>query len=146
MAIQPSTANDMAIASQTIMDILGKNQQMDKVQALLKLLEVHDIKISVAGQEVKILNQLLTTEMPNVNYTKTLTKNESWRFHVQEVFHLPHIDDEKIVGSMDTHFVLNMIPLRRKRAQEIVNGLKNDVAGAEVIPSNVKRKRFFGLM
>lgn len=141
-----NTAQNLAVASQSIMDIINKQQSMDKVQALLKLLDIYDLDITIAGEKQKVLNLELITEYPNVNYTKTMTKNETWRRSVQQVFHLPDINDEKIVGTMDSQFILKMNSHRRKRAQEIVNALKNEVAGTEVIPTNQKRKKFFGMI
>ena len=47
MAIADATLQ----ASQNVMDIINKAQQMDKVQALLKLLEIYDIDITMAGDK-----------------------------------------------------------------------------------------------
>ena len=119
---------------------------MDKVQALLKLLEISEKDINVAGDIQKILNIELITEYPNANFTKTMIKNETWRNSVKQVLHLADVNEEKIVGAMDVHTMLKMISHKRKRAHEIINGLKNDTATTEIIPQNQKKKRFLGLV
>ena len=144
--IDQNTANTLAAASQNVMDIVSKQQQMDKVQALLKLLAIEDLDITIAGQKQKVLNLELITEYPNAKYVKSLIKNETWRQACRTVFHLPPYMEERLIGTMDTQFILKMNAHKRKRAQEIVNGLKNEVAGAEVIPNNTRKKRFFGMV
>ena len=129
-----------------IMDIIKQQQQMDKVQALLKLLEISEKDINVAGDIQKILNIELITEYPNANFTKTMIKNETWRNSVKQVLHLADVNEEKIVGAMDVHTMLKMISHKRKRAHEIINGLKNDTATTEIIPQNTKKKKFLGLV
>lgn len=144
--ITPTPANDLTVASQSIMDIISKAQQMDKVQALLKLLEIEDKLITICGEPHKILNLELITEYTGKDMTKFMVKNETYRRTIQKVYHMKQLEDEKLVGFMDTQVILKMISHRRKRAQEIINGLKNDVAGTEVIPNNVRRKKFFGVI
>ena len=140
-----TNTNDLATASQSILDVISKAQQMDKVQALLKLLEIEDKLITICGEPHKVLNLELITEYTGKDMTKFMVKNETYRRTLQKVYHYNSLDEEKLIGFMDTQVMLKMISHRRKRAQEIINGLKNDVAGAEVIPQNQKRKRFFGL-
>lgn len=140
-----SPNNDLATASQSILDVISKAQQMDKVQALLKLLEIEDKNITITGENHKVLNLELITEYTGKDMTKFMVKDETYRRTLQKVYHYKSLDEEKLIGFMDTQVILKMISHRRKRAQEIINGLKNDIAGAEVIPQNQKRKRFFGL-
>ena len=145
MAINPPTdITALASNSQSIMDIINKAQQMDKVQALLKLLEITDLDINIAGDPYKVLNLELITEYTGKDTTKFMVKNETYRKTIQKAYHYRNINDEKLIGFMDAQVQLKMTSHRRKRSQEIINGLKNDVAGAEVIPQNVKRKRFLG--
>ena len=117
---------------------------MDKVQALLKLIEIEDKNITITGEPHKVLNLELITEYTGKDMTKFMVKNETYRRTLQKIYHYNSLDEEKLIGFMDTQVILKMISHRRKRAQEIINGLRNDVAGAEVIPQNQKRKRFFG--
>jgi len=146
MSVDANAPASLAVASQNIMDIIKNQQQMDKVQALLKLLAIEDLDITIAGEKQKVLNLELITEYPSAKYVKSMVKNETWRASCRTVFHLPHDMHEKLIGTMDTHFILKMNAHKRKRAQEIVNALKNDVAGTEVIPSNTRKKRFFGMI
>lgn len=146
MAINPTDpTQNLAVASQNIMDIINKQQQMDKVQALLKLLEIEQKDIDIVGKKEKILNLELITEYTGQNMTKFLVKNETWRKSAQKILHFKDINDEQLIGYMDTQIILKMISHKRKRAQEIINGLKNEVSGTEVIPEKTRRKSFFGM-
>lgn len=140
--------NDQNITQRSvdIMDIIKQQQQMDKVQALLKLLEIKETDINVAGDLQKVLNIELITEYPNANFTKTMIKNETWRNSVKQVLHLEDVNEEKIVGAMDVYTMLKMVSHKRKRVHEIINGLKNDTATTEIIPQNTKKKKFLGLV
>lgn len=137
---------EQALASANILDIISKQQQMDKVQALLKLLEIEDKPITIAGEKQTVLNLELITEYPNANYVKQMVKNETWRESVRQTFHLPTLNNEKLVGTMDTHVILKMNAHRRKREQGIINALRNEVAGTEVTPNKTRTKRFFGMV
>src|SRR5690242_3498397 len=92
--------------SMDIMDIIKQQQQMDKVQALLKLMEISDIKINIVGREQKVLNLELITEYPNTNWTKMMMKHETWRHNLAEVMHYSDINEEKIVGAMNVQVML----------------------------------------
>lgn len=134
------------IPKQSILDALQSDKQIDKVQALIKLLEIYELDITIAGDKHKVLNLELITEYPNVNYSKTMVKNETWRKSVMQVMMLDDINDEKVVGTMDTQFQLKMISHRRKRAHEIINGLRNEIAGTQVTIDNTRRRKFLGLI
>jgi hypothetical protein len=136
---------NLAVASQAIMDIISKQDEKTKITALLELLKIYDIKVNISGNERIVPNIELITEYPNVSYTKVMTKNETWRESVKQVFQLADSEQDVIVGTMDYQFMLKMISHRRKRAQEIVNALKNEIAGAEVVPDKTKTKKFFGM-
>lgn len=130
----------------SILDTILKQQQnADKIQALLKLLEIYDIDITIAGDKSKVLNLELITEYTSPKIVSALVKNETWRRANQEVLHMKDINQEKIVGTMDTQYILKMNSNKRKREQSFVNALRNDKADAEVIPTNTRRRRFFGL-
>lgn len=140
--------NDQNITQRSvdIMDIIKQQQQMDKVQALLKLLEIKETDINVAGDLQKVLNIELITEYPNATFTKTMIKNETWRNSIKQVLHLDDVNEEKVVGAMDVYTMLKMTSHKRKRVHEIINGLKNDTATTEIIPQNTKKKKFLGLV
>lgn len=137
---------DLQNTAQSIMDIIKNQQTLDKVLAMQKILDIYDVSITIAGEKQTINNQLILSELPNVSYTKTLAKNETWRHHIRQVCHMKSVDREKLVGAMDAIFMLYMVPHRRKRVTEYINGLKNDMATTELIPSKQKTKRFFGMM
>lgn len=153
MAVNPDTpivtssaSSDLSNANDAIMNIIKNQQQLDRYLILKELLKIEDLDITIAGEKQKVLNLELITEYPNANYVKTLTKNETWRESCRQNFHLRTLNDEKIIGTMDTQFMLKMVSHRRKRSQEVVNALKNEVAGTEVIPSKTRTKRFFGMV
>lgn len=137
--------NSLNQATASIMDIIAKQDEKTRITALLELLKIYDIPVSIVGEKRTLTNLELITEYPNVKYTKELTKNETWRESVRQVFDLADSEQEKIIGIMDYQFMLKMTSHRRKRAQEIVNALKNETAGTEVIPERTKTKRFFGM-
>ena len=137
--------NSLNQATASIMDIIAKQDEKTRITALLELLKIYDIPVSIVGEKRTLTNLELITEYPNVKYTKELTKNETWRESVRQVFDLADSEQEKIIGIMDYQFMLKMTSHRRKRAQEIVNALKNEIAGTEVIPERTKTKRFFGM-
>lgn len=137
--------NSLNQATASIMDIIAKQDEKTRITALLELLKIYDIPVSIVGEKRTLTNLELITEYPSVRYTKELTKNETWRESVRQVFDLADSEQEKIIGIMDYQFMLKMTSHRRKRAQEIVNALKNEIAGTEVIPERTKTKRFFGM-
>ena len=142
----PNDQQAMINASNSILDVMKAQKEMDKVQALLRLLEIYDIDVTIGGRQQKVLNLELITEYPNAKYVKSLVKNESWRESVRTVFHLPEDMHERLIGTMDTQFILKMNAHKRKREQAIVNGLKNEVAGTEVNAQPSRKKRFFGMI
>lgn len=141
--VPPSAGQE---ASVSILDMISKQTNLDKMMVLMEFLKAYDLEINIAGEKKNVNTQELLTELPNVKYTKEVTKNETWRWCVKQVYHYESIDTEKIVGAMDKEFMLKMIPHKRKREQSIINGLKNDLAGTEVLPEKNRRKRFFGMV
>lgn len=140
----PTPQNSLDASNKSILDIISQQQQIDKVKALTALLELKELDISIVGEAMKVLNIELITEYTGKDVTKFMVKNETTRQLIRKVLHYNNINDEKIIGYMDTQIMLKMISHRRKRATEFINGLKNEVAGAEVIPQNTRKKRFFG--
>ena len=131
-------------STQTILDLINKNQQIDKVKALLELLTIKDLEIMIAEEKFKVLNLELITEYTGKDMTKFMVKNETWRRSFAMVYHC-NINDEKLVAYMNAQVMLKMTSHKRKRVQEIINGMKNEVSGSEVIPSQTRTKRFFGM-
>jgi hypothetical protein len=144
--IPPTDQQAMIAASNNIMDIMKAQKEMDKVQALLKLLEIYEIDINIGGRQQKVLNLELITDYPSAKYVKSLVKNETWRESCRVVFHMPNDMHERLIGTMDTQFILKMNAFKRKREQAIVNGLKNEIAGTEQQVAPSRKKRFFGMI
>lgn len=130
----------------SIMELIQMQKQLDKMMVLQELMKVFDIEVVLAGDKQTILNQEMITEYSNAKTTQFMVRNETWRKSVQQVFHMKDINDEKLVGYMDAQVILKMKSHRRKGSQEIVNALRNDVAGTEVIPSKQKTKKFLGII
>lgn len=129
-----------------IMDIINKGSDLTKMMILKFLIDINDVKVTIAGQEYKILNQEVLTEYSSAKTTKYMVKMATYRKSVQEVFHLKDINEEQIVGYQESQIILKMKSHRRKGSQEVINALRNEVSGTEVIPTNTKKKRFFGMM
>lgn len=140
-----SETNNLANASQAIMDIISRQEDKTWILALLELLKLYDIDVNIAGQKRTVTNLELITEYPNVQYTKLMTKNETWRESVMQVFGLKISEQDKLVAMMDYQFMLKMTSHKRKRAQEIVNALKHTDSNVEVIPEKTRTKKFFGM-
>lgn len=138
--------NTLDQSSMDIMSIINAQKQLDKMMVLNELMKIYEVSVNIAGQETKILNQELLTEYTSAKITKFMVRNETWRRCVQEVFHMRDIDEEHLVGAMDTQIILKMKSHRRKGSQEIVNALRNEVSGTEVIPSKTRTKKFLGIV
>jgi len=129
-----------------LLDLMRMQQQLDANMILNKLIQLEEIDLNIVGEPHKVLNQELMTEYSNKKMTQWMVKGETWRKSVQEVCHYKDINSEKLVGYMNTQVILKMKSHRRKGSQEIINGLKHEQAGTEVIPSNIRKKKFFGLI
>ena len=135
------------IQEPSFMDIINSQSSIDRVKALVKLLELNQIDLDIVGEKHHIINQELLTEYSNPKTVQWMVKNETWRKSVQEVTHAKSIDDaDRLVGFMDAQVILKMISFKRKREVGYINGLKGNDANQELVPQNTKRKRFFGMM
>lgn len=140
MSEQPQNAS--------MLDTLLKQQnQIEKIQAIVDgLLSIKELDITQAGDKTKVLNLELVTEYPNSRTVSAMVKNETWRRACQQLYGYPDINEEKIVGTMDTQYILKMNSNKRKRAQEFVNAIRNEQSGTEVIQQRTRQRRFLGLM
>lgn len=147
MTEQPKqeSVDQLALANQTIIDMISKQANLDKMMVLMELLKIYDIDMNIAGNIKHVNVQELLTELPNTKYTKEVTKNETWRRTVKEHFKLLSIDHEHIVGTMDKEFMLRMIAHKRQREKAVINGLKNELIG-ENQQQPTRKKRFFGMV
>lgn len=137
--------NAMLASYNSVMDILNKGNDLTKMMVLKYMMDINDINITIAGDKYVILNQEVLTEYSSAKTTKYMVKMATWRKSIQQVFHLKDINEEKIVGYQEGQIILKMKSHRRKGSQEVINALRNEVSGTEVIPTNTKKKRFFGM-
>src|SRR5688572_23371915 len=91
----------------SFMDLISKSEDKTKITALLELLKEGNLE--------------LITEYPTVKYTKEMTKLNTWRTSISEVFNLDEEDSDTIVKEMCRQFMLKMVSHKRRRAVEIVN-------------------------
>lgn len=132
---------------QSIFDLLAKQQQqLDKMMVLKDLMDIKDMEVSIGGEKTTILNQEVLTEYTNAKMTQYMVKIGSWEDSVQSVLHLKSIKEVPLVPKMRDRIIITMKSHKRKGSQEVVNALRNEVSGTEVIPSNQRRKKFFGIV
>lgn len=146
MSGNPSSDADLAKASLAFFQQLQNANNLDKAMLVKELMNLFNIDIKIAGQDYAVLNQELLTEYSNAKTTKYVVKMATWRKSVQETYHMSDINHEQIVGYQEAQIILKMKSHRRKGSQEVVNAIRNELAGSEVIPQNTRRKKFFGLM
>ena len=153
MSTTPQLPNPSGIPQQqmpydgmSIMDLINMQKTLDKMMVLMEFMKIYDIDVNMVGDKQTIMNQEVLTEYTSANVTKFMVKNETWRKSVQQVLHMKDINDEKLVGYMDSQVILKMLAHRRKGALGIINALRNEMAGTEVIPSKQKTKKFLGII
>lgn len=139
------TVNQQAENPTNIFELI-RGQQLDKIMATKELIDVKSIDVSIGGDNRKILNQEVMTEYTNHNMTKYMVKIASYPDAIRMVFHLKDYYDVPLVPKMHDQIVLKMKSHKRKGSQEFVNVLRNEIAGTEVIPSNTRKKKFFGVI
>lgn len=115
----------------SFMDLIAKSEDKTKITALLELLKESNLE--------------LITEYPTVKYTKEMTKLNTWRTSIEQVFNLDEDDRDTIILEMCRQFMLKMVSHKRRRSVEIVNALKNDDANTNIFNENSGRKRFLGM-
>lgn len=103
-------------------------------------------RITVMMELLKMSNLEFITEYPNFTYTKYMTKLETWRASVQEVFNLDDEQSDKIVKAMENAFMKKNVSHKRRRSHEMVNALRGEDANANVLDhENKGLRRFLGL-
>jgi hypothetical protein len=88
----------------------------------------------------------LISESPNVNYTKALTKLATWRASMNEVFNInpdKYPEDKEfddiVIYEMIRYFLTFMVGHKRRRAIEIVQGVKGGENQGNVIVEQKRR-------
>lgn len=129
--------------SQNILDAVKSQQKMDMILMLAELLEIDNLDF--------------ITEHPNLNWVKQITKFETLRSHQAEHFDLNinskwdadsmDKDEDKVIKPMIRAWKLNMISHKRKRPQEIIQGLKQEAINYNIGNSEgQRRKKILGLI
>ncbi len=126
----------------------GNNKPQVNVKSFMDLVSQQDEKtrISVMLELLNMNNLEFITEYPNFTYTKAMTKFATWRTSVQEVFNLDDANADVIVKSMTSEFMKKNVSHKRRRAHEIVNALRSEDAGGNVLDhENKGLRRFLGI-
>lgn len=117
---------------QAYSDLINKFQDKTPMLVLLELL-----KFDPQFRD-DISHLTLITEMPNVKYTLLMTKLSTWRTSIKEVFHLEDNETDVIIRDMEFAFQSFMVSHKRRRAIEIVQGVKQGEGTTQI---NVDKKR-----
>lgn len=103
-------------------------------------------RITVMMELLKMGNLEFITEYPNFTYTKYMTKLETWRTSVEQVFNLDDTEGEQIVKSMEQAFMKKNVSHKRRRSHEMVNALRGEDANSNVLDHEHKGiRKFLGL-
>lgn len=95
---------------------------------------------------LKESNLEYVTEYPNFNYTKAMTKLSTWRESVRDVFNLEEQEADTVVKEMCVQFMRKNVSHKRRRAHELVNALRSEDVGSNVLDHEHKGlRRFLGL-
>lgn len=119
------------IDMKSFMDLIAKSEDKTKITALLELLNPDKLEF--------------ITEYPTVNYTKLLTKLETWRASIKEVYNFGEEEEDIIVKEMCHQFKLKMTSHRGRRVQAIVNALRNEDSGTRIYDENKGMRKFLGM-
>lgn len=117
----------------SLMDVISKHEDKTKVTVL------RDIFKDVDDRTLEFI-----TEYPTVKYTKELTKLNTWRASVKQVFELSPENEDIIVKEMCNQFMLKMTSHRGNRVKAIINALRNEDSGTRVYDDNRGMRKFLG--
>lgn len=127
--------------NQALLDAVKSAQKMDMILMLNELLEIDNLDY--------------VTEHTNNNYLKQVTKFETLRIHQAEHFDFHtnnkwddksmEDDQDKIIKPMIRSWKLNHTSLKRKRSQEIVQGLKQEAVNYNMGTTPTRRSKFLGV-
>lgn len=118
----------------SLMDVISKHEDKTKVTVL------RDIFKDVDDRTLEFI-----TEYPTVKYTKELTKLNTWRESVKQVFELSTEQEDIIVKEMCNQFMLKMTSHRGNRVKAIINALRNEDSGTRVYDDNRGMRKFLGV-
>lgn len=127
------------------LELVGTTDQ--RVSEFKKYLELAEEKTVITLLE-KLVNEKhleFVTEYPSTQYTKAMTKLNTWRSSIIEVYNLDTEDADTIVNEMCRQFMLKMTSHKRRRSHELVNGASRQDTGQQVLNENKGLKKFLGI-
>lgn len=119
-----------------------------RVSEFKKYLELAEEKTVITLLE-KLVNEKhleFVTEYPSTQYTKAMTRLNTWRLSIEEVYNLSEEDADTIVNEMCRQFMLKMTSHKRRRSHELVNGASRQDTGVNLLANENKGlKKFLGI-
>lgn len=119
----------------------------ERVSEFKKYLELAEEKTVITLLE-KLVNEKyleFVTEYPSTQYTKAMTRLNTWRTSTTEVFNLEDSDADTIIRDMCLQFMLKMTSHKRRRSHELVNGASRQDTGQNILNENKGLKKFLGI-
>lgn len=134
----------------TIKEIVesGNDKGVPNIKSFMSAIMAQEEKtrITVMMELLKMGNLEFITEYPNFTYTKYMTKLETWRTSVEQVFNLEEDESEQIVKAMEQAFMKKNVSHKRRRSHEMVNALRGEDANNNVLDHEHKGiRKFLGL-
>lgn len=127
--------------------LLSNANTDQRVSEFKKYLELAEEKTVITLLE-KLVNEKyleFVTEYPSTQYTKAMTRLNTWRTSTKEVFNLEDDDADTIIKDMCIQFMLKMTSHKRRRSHELVNGASRQDTGQNVLNENKGLKKFLGI-
>lgn len=118
-----------------------------RVSEFKKYLELAEEKTVITLLEKLVNDKYLEfiTEYPSTQYTKAMTRLNTWRTSIEEVYNLDKEDSDIIVKEMCVQFMLKMTSHKRRRSHELVNGASRQDTGQQILNENKGLKKFLGI-
>jgi hypothetical protein len=130
------------------LQFIGNTANTDqRISEFKKYLELAEEKTVITLLE-KLVNEKyleFITEYPSTQYTKAMTKLNTWRTSIMEVYNLGEEDADIIVRDMCIQFMLKMTSHKRRRSHELVNGASRQDTGQQILNENKGLKKFLGI-
>lgn len=125
-------------------DQTNVDQRVSEFKKYLELAEEKTV-ITLLEKLVNPNHLEFVTEYPSTQYTKAMTRLNTWRTSIMEVYNLEPEDADIIVRDMCTQFMLKMTSHKRRRSHELVNGASRQDTQQNVLNENKGLKKFLGI-
>lgn len=130
MAIQPQPNQEKGIKS--FWDVISQQEEKTRIYIMQQLLDPRNLEF--------------ITEYPDFGYTKAMTRFATWSKSIKQVTDMDEEEITEVVDTMCIEFMKKNVSHKRRRAHEIVNALKGEEAGTNVLDhENRGLRRFLGL-